>query len=49
MEELLEASDLNVTDKDFKAYKRANRAVSILMGVLATLGWIAIVVLIGQG
>lgn len=48
MAELLEASDLNVIDKDFKDLPRANRTVSVIMGILATVGWLAIVVLIGE-
>lgn len=36
---------MNNTDK---YHPRANRVVSVLMGVLATVGWIAIVVLIGE-
>ncbi len=33
------------TDKDLP---RANRALSVLMGIIATAGWIAIVVMIGE-
>ncbi len=38
---------MSMTETD-KYHPRANRVVSVLMGILATVGWIAVVVLIGE-
>jgi hypothetical protein len=48
MEELLEASDLNVLKKDYNAHKR-ERLNAVIIGVLGTIGWALLLVLIGQG
>ena len=37
-----------MTEPIDKHHPRTSRTVSVLMGILATLGWLAIVVLIGE-
>ncbi len=50
MAELLEASDLNDLEKHNPYYKRKReRMTAVIIGIIGTIGWALILVLIGQG